>query len=71
MTRLRRYADTCEYPLWGCLSEDRDNIDDDESLAFRVLAKAYAGLTERQVSQLLANKDLMEICHDDKTKIQK
>lgn len=51
--------------------KDRDNIDDDELLAFRLLAKAYAGLTERQVSQLLTNKDFMEICHDDKTKIQK
>ena len=31
----------------------------------------YAGLTELQVSQLLVNGDFVEICHDDKTEIQK
>lgn len=62
-----------KYWVYECIfaKKDRDNIDDDELLAFRLLAKAYAGLTERQVSQLLTNKDFMEICHDDKTKIQK
>lgn len=44
---------------------DRDNIADDELTAFRILAKAYAGLTGRQVEQLLHEKDLTEICHDD------
>jgi hypothetical protein len=51
--------------------KDRANIDGDELLAFRLLAKSYAGLTETQVGQLLAAKDFVEICHDDKTKIQK
>lgn len=45
--------------------QDRDNIADDELAAFRALAKAYAGLTDRQVEQLLHEKDLTEICHDD------
>lgn len=45
--------------------KDRDNIADDELAGFRALAKAYAGLTERQIEQLLHDKDLMEICHDD------
>jgi hypothetical protein len=45
--------------------KDRDNIADDELLAFRVLAKAYAGLTDGQVEHLLQGKDLTEICHDD------
>jgi hypothetical protein len=44
---------------------DRDNIADDELTAFRILAKAYAELTGRQVEQLLHEKDLTEICHDD------
>ncbi len=44
---------------------DRDNIADDEFAGFRALAKAYAGLTDRQVEQLLQDKDLMEVCHDD------
>ena len=51
--------------------KDRANIDGEELLAFRLLAKSYAGLTEIQVAQLLAAGDFVEICHDDKTKIQK
>jgi len=44
---------------------DRDNIAEDELAGFRALAKAYAGLADRQVDQLLQDKDLMEICHED------
>ncbi len=44
--------------------KDRDNIDEDELLAFRLLAKSYAGLTEPQVSQLLAVGDFLEICNE-------
>jgi hypothetical protein len=51
--------------------KDRANIENDELLAFRLLANSYAGLTEQQVSQLLVNGDFVEICHDDKTEIQK
>ena len=51
--------------------KDRDNIDNAELLVFRLLAKSYAGLTAHQLGQLLINKDLLEICHDDKTEIQK
>ena len=51
--------------------KDPANIESDELLAFRLLANSYAGLTERQVSQLLVNEDFVEICHDDKTEIQK
>ena len=50
--------------------KDRDNIEDDELLALRLLAKSYAGLKEHQLGQLIANGDFVEICHDDKTKIQ-
>jgi hypothetical protein len=49
--------------------KNRENIEDDELLAFRQLANSYAGLTEHQVSQLLVNEDFVEICHDDKTEI--
>ena len=45
--------------------KDRENIADDELAGFRALAKAYAGLTERQIEKLLQDKDLMEICHED------
>lgn len=51
--------------------KDRDNIEDDELADFRVLAKAYADLSEAQIEQLLRDKDLMEICHDSQAKIQK
>jgi hypothetical protein len=51
--------------------KDRANIESDELLAFRLLANSYARLTQQQVSQLLVNEDFVEICHDDKTEIQK
>ncbi len=51
--------------------KDRDNIENDELLAFRLQAKSYAGLNEQQVGQLVTNGDFVEICHDDKTEIQK
>ena len=46
--------------------KDRDNIEDDELTAFRLLAKAYAGLTDVQIAALVSGKDIVEICHDDK-----
>ncbi len=51
--------------------KNRENIESDELLAFRLLASSYAGLTVHQVEQLLVNGDFVEICHDDKTEIQK
>lgn len=48
----------------------RSNIDADELLAFRSLAKAYAALSEAQIALLLAQQDLMEICHEDQAQIQ-
>ncbi len=51
--------------------KDRDNIESDELADFRVLAKAYADLSEAQIEQLLRDKDLMEICHDSQAQIQK
>lgn len=44
--------------------KDRDNIADDELAGLRSLAKGYAGLRDEQVSQLLAEGDWLEICHD-------
>jgi hypothetical protein len=44
--------------------KDRANISDDELVAFRLLAKSYAGLADPQLNQLLADRDLLEICHD-------
>ena len=44
--------------------KDRDNIEDDELAGFRLLAKSYTKLTRLQIDHLLADKDLLEICHD-------
>lgn len=51
--------------------KDRSNIEDDELSAFRLLAKSYAGLSEKQLGALLAAGSFVEICHADQTKIQK
>jgi hypothetical protein len=50
--------------------KDRDNIEDDELRAFRKLAKAYSGLTEAQLSRMLRDKTLTEICNADEAEIQ-
>ena len=47
--------------------KDRENIDDNELAAFRDLAKGYAGLTDKQLVRLVKNRQLEEICNDDKT----
>ena len=49
--------------------KDRDNIDDDELVAFKKLAKAYGELTEQQLKKLIDNKDLLEICDADEEKV--
>lgn len=45
--------------------QDRANIDDDELVEFRKLAKAYGSLTTKQVNRLLQDHDWMEICNDN------
>jgi hypothetical protein len=45
--------------------KDRDNIDADELVAFRLLAKGYAALTEPQVAELIRDRHFVEICRDD------
>jgi hypothetical protein len=47
--------------------KDRDNIQDDELVSFRKLAKAYEALTAQQLSQLLKDGALTEICHESTT----
>lgn len=47
--------------------KDRSNIEDDELSAFRLLAKSYAGLSEKQLGQLLAAGSFVEICHADQS----
>jgi hypothetical protein len=47
--------------------QDRANIDDDELVAFRKLAKAYGALTAQQVNRLLHDQSWMEICNGPQT----
>ena len=49
--------------------KDRANIEDNELAAFRLLAKSYAGLSDKQIAQLLAGGDMMEICNDGQSEI--
>lgn len=60
-------AKGCKYWVFEYLfaKKDRSNIENDELLAFRLLANSYAGLTQLQVNQLLLNGDFVEICHDN------
>ena len=44
--------------------KDRDNIEDDELVQFRALAKNYAMLNDMQIRQLIDGNYLKEICHD-------
>lgn len=45
--------------------KDRANIEDNELVAFRKLAKIYETLTDDQIAHLLADGDIMEICNDN------
>ena len=47
--------------------KDLANIDDNELINFKRLAKAYEGLSEGQVNKLLKNKALVEVYHENKT----
>ncbi len=42
------------------------NIDNNELINFKRLAKVYEGLSETQISQLLKNKALVEIYYESK-----
>ena len=44
--------------------KDRDNIDTDELIAFRLLARSYAQLTAPQIAELVRARHFVEICHD-------
>ena len=44
--------------------KDRDNIEDDELVQFRALAKNYAMLNDMHIRQLVDGNNLKEICHD-------
>ena len=47
--------------------KDLDNISESELTKFRKLARSYEGLTEREIVDLIAGHDWMEICNDGQT----
>jgi len=49
--------------------KDQANIDDEDLQDFRALAKKYTALSEKQIAQLLEDKDLTEICHGEEAQI--
>jgi hypothetical protein len=58
---LRRYKSN--FIAFGGRKRRSDNHDEDELVDFRILARGYAALSDRQIARLLQDKDLMEICH--------
>jgi len=44
--------------------KDQANIDNDDLVRFRKLAKAYEVLTKEQVSVLVKDRKWMEFCND-------
>lgn len=51
--------------------KDRGSIEDNELAAFKKLAGAYGCKTEAEIALEIKNGDLLEICHDDQSQIQK
>jgi hypothetical protein len=49
--------------------KDRANIEDAELDDLRTLAKAYAVLSDEQMSRLVEDKNLMEICDGDEEQV--
>ena len=49
--------------------KDRANIQNDELASFRMLAKSYETLNDGQLAKLVEDRDLTEICHDDKNQV--
>jgi len=43
--------------------KDRDNIDDDDLVALKELARAYEQLASNKLDELMGAKELLEICH--------
>ena len=57
-------------PIWVYeylfAKKDRANIDTQQLQDLRRVAKAYAELSDDQLTQLIVNGEFVEICHDDK-----
>jgi len=47
--------------VYGFAKSDRENIDADEVAGFRMLAKGYLSLSQKQIGKMLLDKNLEEI----------
>ncbi len=52
--------------VYGFAKNDRDNIENQEMLALKRLAAVLLGMDENSIKQLLADKELKEICNYEK-----
>ena len=52
--------------VYGFAKNERDNIENREVLALKRLAAELLGMDANAISQLLADKELKEICKDEK-----
>lgn len=60
---------TCWVYAYLFAKKDRDNIDGDELRAFRSLADLYAEKSEKDLTEEIAAKELVEICNGKDNKI--
>jgi hypothetical protein len=67
LTRSIILAKGGQYWIYAYLfaKKDRTNIDNDELMEFRKIAKAYETVSEERLAELLKGKDWMEICDED------
>jgi hypothetical protein len=47
--------------VYGFAKSDRENVDTDELAGFRLLAKGYLALSQKQIDKLLADRKIEEI----------
>jgi hypothetical protein len=52
--------------VYGFAKNERDNIENREVLALKRLAAKLLGMDANAINQLLADKELKEICKDEK-----
>jgi len=51
--------------VYGFAKSDRENIEPDETAAFRKSAKAFFALSDKQIEALIKNQELTEVDYED------
>lgn len=52
--------------VYGFAKSDRENIEDDELEKFKILAKAWFALSDKQIEAMIRDRALTEIEHEEK-----